>query len=164
MPPIFIPGEPVAQPRHRFRVMGKGDAAIAVPYLPKKHAVHGWKAAVALLYQAANAGVAPLDGPLEVALAFVLPRPESYTTKRGPNVRAWHDRKPDPDNLVKAALDALKGVAWRDDAQIARMSIAKVMASATEPPGMWIEVRKIDVSPETGGNVAPRWSTPGLFT
>lgn len=163
LPPIFISGEPVAQPRHRFRVMGKGAKAIAVAYLPKKHAVHGWKSAVASTYQAQNAGVAPLDGPLEVSLAFVLPRPDSYTTKRGPNVRAWHDRRPDPDNLAKAALDALKGVAWGDDAQICRLSVAKVMASATEPMGLWITVSPVTVSPATGSAFTPRLVTPGLF-
>jgi len=143
--------------------MGKGAAAIPVPYIPAKHPVHAWKQSIALLYRSGGGAAKIETGPVEVSLGFVLCRPDSYTTKRGPNDREWHDRRPDPDNLAKAALDALKGIAWHDDAQIARMSIAKVMASAMEPPGMWIDVRKIDVSPETGGNVAPRWSTPGLF-
>lgn len=163
MKPIFIPGEPIAQPRHKFRVVGKGQSAIAVPYLPSKHAVHAWKQSIALLYRS-NGGAPKIEsGPVQVSLGFVLCRPDSYTTKRGPNDREWHDRRPDPDNLAKAALDALKGIAWRDDAQIARLSIGKVMASATELPGMWIEVAKIEVSPETGGPLAPRWTTPSLF-
>jgi Holliday junction resolvase RusA-like endonuclease len=160
---IFIPGEPIPQPRHKFRIMGKGAAAIPVPYIPTKHPVHAWKQAVALLYRSGSSTPLIEEGPIQVALEFVLPRPESRTTKRGDNVREWHDRRPDCDNLAKAALDALKGVAWHDDSQIARLAVAKVMASATEDPGMWITVERVGVSPTTGHAITTRMVTPGLF-
>lgn len=163
MSPIFIPGEPIAQPRHKFRIMGKGKAAIPVPYIPKSHPVHAWKQAIALLYRANGGGPKIDEGPIEVSLGFVLLRPDSYTTKRGPNGREWHDRRPDSDNLCKAVLDALKGIAWHDDSQIARLSIAKVMAAAGEPLGLWITVARIEVSPATGSAFTPRFVTPGLF-
>lgn len=162
MKPIFIPGEPIAQPRHKFRVVGKGKSAIAVPYLPSKHPVHPWKQSIALLYRS-NGGAPKIEsGPVQVSLGFVLCRPDSYTTKRGPNDREWHDRRPDPDNLAKAALDALKGIAWHDDAQICRLSVAKVMASATEQMGLWIGVGTVSESPATGSAYTPRFVTPGL--
>ena len=163
MPAFFVPGKPIAQPRHKFRVIGKGKAAIAVPYLPKSHAVHAWKALIASTYERQRSESTQLDGPLLVTLGFVLPRPDAYTTKRGPNLRAWHDRKPDPDNLSKAVMDALTGVAWRDDAQVAQLSVGKVMASAVEQMGVWIEVCQIATSPVTGAAFTPRLVTPGLF-
>ena len=36
-----------------------------------------------------------------------------------------HTVKPDCDNLVKAILDALNGVAWYDDAQIVDLQVKK---------------------------------------
>jgi Holliday junction resolvase RusA-like endonuclease len=33
--------------------------------------------------------------------------------------------KPDGDNLAKAALDGLKGIAWADDSQVCRLLVEK---------------------------------------
>jgi Holliday junction resolvase RusA-like endonuclease len=35
-------------------------------------------------------------------------------------------KKPDIDNLTKAILDALNGIAWNDDAQVAQITAKKV--------------------------------------
>lgn len=39
-----------------------------------------------------------------------------------------HTKRPDVDNMAKAVLDALNGIAWEDDSQIARLSITKEYA------------------------------------
>ncbi len=36
-----------------------------------------------------------------------------------------HTQKPDIDNLIKAILDGLNGVAWKDDAQVCKVTASK---------------------------------------
>lgn len=73
----------------------------------------------------------PLAGPLWVCLAFTLGRPKShYRTgaragellERAPLA---HSTRPDIDKLARAVLDALTGVAYRDDGQVSELSITK---------------------------------------
>jgi Holliday junction resolvase RusA-like endonuclease len=42
-----------------------------------------------------------------------------------------HIKKPDTDNLLKAVLDGLNGIAWADDSQVIRVSASKEYS--TEP-------------------------------
>jgi crossover junction endodeoxyribonuclease RusA len=61
-----------------------------------------------------NAGPADLlTGPLMVSVIFTLPKPKS-----APKSRKWPDRRPDLDKLLRAALDAMTGVVFADDAQV----------------------------------------------
>lgn len=54
-------------------------------------------------------------GPVHVVLEFTRPLPKSYAKKRNGEADT---AKPDLDNMVKSVLDALSGVAWRDDSQV----------------------------------------------
>jgi Holliday junction resolvase RusA-like endonuclease len=56
----------------------------------------------------------PLEGPLSLGFEAFFPHP----LKTKP-LRLYKDSKPDLDNLIKNVKDALKGIAWRDDAQVA---------------------------------------------
>jgi Holliday junction resolvase RusA-like endonuclease len=47
----------------------------------------------------------------------------------------------DGDKLMRAALDALTGVVYKDDSQVARWSGSKTYS--TEPEGVWISVSPI---------------------
>lgn len=40
-------------------------------------------------------------------------------------VRNWHTQRPDADNVAKAALDALNGVVFFDDAQVVTLKAEK---------------------------------------
>lgn len=75
----------------------------------------------------------PLAGPLRVALTFWVPKARSR-----PKREAYPAHKPDLDNLVKSVLDALRGLAWRDDAQIVVLEAAKYYAAGT--PGVEVVV------------------------
>lgn len=67
------------------------------------------------------------DGPVRLAVVFYLPRPQSL-----PKKVVHHTKKPDVDKLVRAVKDALKGVLWRDDAQVIELVARKGYAS-TQP-------------------------------
>jgi Holliday junction resolvase RusA-like endonuclease len=82
-----------------------------------------WKATVRLA--AIEAGVKPITGPVKVDLFFSFPRPKSLMRKKDSADFIWHTKKPDRDNLDKAVLDALKGVAWTDDCQVCAGVIEK---------------------------------------
>lgn len=57
--------------------------------------------------------------------------------------RVPHEKKPDLDNLAKSVLDALNGIVWRDDAQVASLSMSKQIAAGDECPGVLIRVGRL---------------------
>jgi crossover junction endodeoxyribonuclease RusA len=78
-----------------------------------------------------TAHLGPHDGPVQVHLFFRLERPAS-TPKRK---RTWpiKTRSGDVDKLARAALDALTGVAFADDAQVVRLVVEKDWADGRGP-------------------------------
>lgn len=64
-----------------------------------------------IAWRAKEAGVTPSEGWVSLNLTFVLNRPKSVK-------RLFATVPPDLDKLVRAVGDALKGVAYRDDAQV----------------------------------------------
>ena len=86
-----------------------------------------------------------LTGPLEVTLGFHLPRPKGhYGTGRNaeklrPSAPDYHTVKPDIDKLSRAVLDALKGVVWRDDAQVWKKLASKRYAEI-DGPGVHVRI------------------------
>jgi Holliday junction resolvase RusA-like endonuclease len=70
-------------------------------------------------------------GPLEVEITFWRARPKSHygTGKNRDLVKdtapAYPTVKPDVDKLSRAVLDALTGIAWKDDAQVISKSVRK---------------------------------------
>ena len=96
-----------------------------------------WKLAVSSAVQRAvrRAGnPPPLDGALEVTIAFWLPRPAST-----PMRVEYPTKKPDLDKLVRAACDICSKVIWTDDARITTMHLHKRFAFG-RPPGMTMYV------------------------
>jgi crossover junction endodeoxyribonuclease RusA len=67
-------------------------------------------------------GVTPIEGAVGIDVVFSLPRPKSVSIKKRP----LPTTKPDLDKLVRAVLDALIGIAYVDDAQVAQVAASKV--------------------------------------
>jgi len=114
-----VPGDPVPQPRPRVSTRG----GFARAYVPKTHAVHAYRAAIAEAARAAGAGVH--GEPVNVVIDFVAQRPKSHLRKSGVKQDAPKLPRFDLDNAAKACLDALNGVAWEDDSQVARLVVEK---------------------------------------
>lgn len=132
---FFIHAVPVAQPRQRVGVV----AGHARTYLPSEHPVNAFKAACAMAASAVFPN-GPMLGPIHLSAVFVMPRPKSATKKKGANPRYWSAKKPDIDNLMKSLQDALTGIVYVDDAQIAIATVHKSIASASENPRVEVEV------------------------
>jgi Holliday junction resolvase RusA-like endonuclease len=113
-----VPGEPVPQPRPRVSTRG----GFARAYVPKNHAVHGYRTAVAAAARAS--GVTSTGEPLNVVIDAVFVRPKSHLRKSGVKPDAPRLPRPDVDNIAKAVLDALQDVIG-DDTLVARLVVEK---------------------------------------
>lgn len=116
---IFIPGKPQAQGRPRFSTRGKFPVAID-PHKDKKN----W-----FRLQAQQQIESPIDSPVIMHITFIMTIPKSTSKKRRALMLAneiKHTKKPDLDNLQKFVLDALNGVAYRDDSLIWGIAARKV--------------------------------------
>jgi Holliday junction resolvase RusA-like endonuclease len=76
-------------------------------------------------------GGAPLAGPIELHVVVYLAQPASLAKRD--RLTARPTRRPDLDNFVKVALDALNGAAFTDDAQVVRIVAEKRYAIDSAP-------------------------------
>jgi Holliday junction resolvase RusA-like endonuclease len=135
---IFIPGDPVAQPRPTISTRG----GFARAYVDAKHPIHAYKQAVRLAY--VNAGGEVIEGPVEVKITCWFSRPKSHSKKRSvaPEPKIT---KPDLDNVGKAILDALNEIAYNDDGQVYRLTVEKWHVGPNENVGTEILITEIGV-------------------
>lgn len=132
---IVIPGEPIGQPRPRA-TMRAGHAAV---YDDAKHPVNAFKAGVRLAWRQHTAA-APTGQPVQLSVTAYFARPKSMIWKKRPMPTVRHTKKPDLDNVVKAVADALNGLAFVDDSQIAEVEAAKFVCGGDEQPRTEIQV------------------------
>jgi Holliday junction resolvase RusA-like endonuclease len=97
-----VPGEPVG--KGRPRVVNAGGFARA--YTPKK--TLDWENLAAWYFQAQWKGKPPHEGPVELHLHAVKSRPKRLLRKKDPDGLIVRAAKPDLDNVVKIAGDALE--------------------------------------------------------
>jgi Holliday junction resolvase RusA-like endonuclease len=89
----------------------------------------------------------PIEGPIQVRLEFLFSRPLHHyqAGKRDRPLKSdapdYHTKAPDADKLSRSVLDALKGVAWKDDAQVARkLVIKRYMSEVHRYEGVYVEI------------------------
>ena len=112
-----IPGVPV--PKGRPRMTKSGHA-----YTPQH--TRDYDAWVRLCWL--QTGQPMSLQPLQILLKFYLPIPKSFRKKQRELALAGvllPTKKPDIDNLVKAVLDGLNGLAYQDDKQIVYLETCK---------------------------------------
>ena len=115
---------PVAKGRPRFHIY-RGRILVKTPTKTADY-----ENLIAFKYQEASGGFKfERETPLHVSLFFGMPIPSSSTKSRKAAMEDGilkHTKKPDIDNLIKAVLDALNDIAWKDDSQIIRLSAEKI--------------------------------------
>ena len=116
---IVIGGEPVA--KGRPRVTRKGF--VYTPAATRKYEAHGRLAA-----QLAMNGRPPITVPVRAEIIINLPVPASWSAKRSDAALRGDVRptsRPDADNYIKAALDAINAIVVTDDSLVVELAAAK---------------------------------------
>ena len=107
--------KPQAQPRPKARRLPVGVQI----YTPKSERVIVWKDAIRTSFRnTVGFNYTPVDGLVRFSVVFEIERPKYMCATKYPDQRLPHTIKPDIDNLIKGAMDALSGVAWVDDSQV----------------------------------------------
>jgi Holliday junction resolvase RusA-like endonuclease len=87
-----------------------------------------------------------MSGAIRMTLTFALNRPHGHWSVKG-ELKASAPRspsgRPDLDKLIRAALDALTGVVYRDDAQIVMLYARKVYAGFDEGERLDVDLSEL---------------------
>ena len=135
MPHTFtVPGVPIAKARPRF----SARSGFARAYTPEK-TVH-YEALVALCAQ--QAGVTPLEGPVRIEVRAYWPMKGS-PRKRTPRPVAWKVTKPDADNVLKAVLDGLEGIAYANDGQVVDARVRTYHAAQGDQARLEVDIAPV---------------------
>lgn len=104
----------------------------------------------------------PLTGPLLVEFTFWMPRPKSHfgTGKREgvlkPNAPRHHTGPPDVLKLARAVEDAMQGIVYMNDSQIACEILQKPYGSTARCEVRVVPIEQTTVDPEHRGDVPQR--------
>lgn len=115
-----VPGEPRGKGRPRFTKDGHAYTDSETRAYEKK---------IVAYYRQSFGGFRFADNAfVSVEVTAVYPIPKSATKAARAAMQSGSllpSRKPDIDNVLKAVLDALNGVAYKDDAKVVRISANK---------------------------------------
>lgn len=117
---FIVEGEPQGKARPRF------SRRSGTVYTPAKTAKYEKQIKAAFL--AAGGETFPIDSYVSVTVNAYFSIPKSYM--KGKRLACKHNisrpaKKPDIDNILKAVLDALNGVAYEDDKQVIEVTCRK---------------------------------------
>ena len=118
---VFFPFEPIPKGRPRFTRTGHS-------YTPEK--TRDYERLIREYYKEQTNDY--YDGPINIRLAFYMPIPKSISKKKRALMESNEIKctvKKDTDNLGKALLDSLNGIAYEDDCLITHLTLIKKYAS-----------------------------------
>src|SRR5215471_20514238 len=120
---FFVPGIPAPGGSKRGIYNAKLGRTLIFENNPEKN--RNWRASVALVASREMAlmreGVL-FSGPVEMHVHFEIPRPKSHFDSKGRLKKSapfWCIKKPDSLKLRRSTEDAMTGIVWHDDSQIA---------------------------------------------
>lgn len=132
-----VPGEPVAKARARVFFNKRANRVMSMT--PTKTATY--EQFIKLV--AADHFPAPIPGPLVMTVRVYRSIPKSLSRKLIEQAEAGIIRpttRPDSDNYLKGCLDALNGIAFRDDSQVVSVHVHKFYSGV---PRTEIEVEEL---------------------
>lgn len=134
---FLFPGSPPGKARPRFFANRIGPRAYDPQHIKKIETQ--WEAKRQMLE---NAFKPIKTGPIGVKMMFGMPIPKRCSKRALKSICGkCHTSKPDIDNITKFFLDALNGIAYHDDCQVAHLEATKVYSIAEKSE---IEIVEID--------------------
>lgn len=133
---FVVKGIPVAKGRPRVARFKSGSARM---YTPRTTATYE----NLIKIKAQDVFKHPLRGPISLCIHFLMPRPKRLIWKTKPMFAVPMETRPDIDNLAKSIMDALNGVAFHDDSQIAVLHVTKMYHAGDGEPLTEIEVEEL---------------------
>ena len=134
-----VPGEPTGKGRPRvFKTNGVSRATTPQKTLNYENLVK-WIVGESMQ-------VEQLTGEIEAEIKAYYAIPKSMTKKNRQLIeegKLHPTKKPDLDNVAKIILDALNGIAYKDDSQVVRMHIEKEYAD-DEKPRVEVVLRELE--------------------
>ena len=121
--------EGIARPQGSKRHVGKGRMIESSKY------VGDWRTWVRHRAREEMNGRPAILGPVQIAILFEFDRPRKHFKANGelrPDAPAYHTGRPDVDKLLRAILDALTGVCFKDDSQVSRCFTEKPYGTAAQ--------------------------------
>ena len=131
---FFVPGKPRGKGRPRF---SNGRA-----YTDEQTRAYEYQIA-ANYRRVAGKFRFPDDVFLRVRVQQQMPVPQSASKAKKASMLdgvTYPSAKPDLDNVVKAVLDALNGVAYKDDARVVGLHSQKIYS---DNPGVLVEISRM---------------------
>lgn len=125
-----VPGQPQGKARARTTKYGS--------YTPEKTVLY--ENYIKLCYQQKHYGCT--DRPVEISISAYFEPPKSVSKVQRQamlNGLVHHTKKPDIDNIAKVVLDALNGIAYKDDKQVISLIVNKMY---NESPRLFIWVKE----------------------
>lgn len=141
---FFVAGVPV--PKGSAKAFMRPGSKFPTVMQDNRDKQKPWASAIG--YTAQQSGVQCIEhGPVAISVTFYLPRLKGHygTGKNAGTVKlsapTYHTSKPDLDKLLRCVKDALTGIAWKDDAQVAVVNeLEKVYSSH---PGALITIEAL---------------------
>jgi Holliday junction resolvase RusA-like endonuclease len=133
---FFVEGDPVPQGSVKA-FKAKSGAVITTNDASGR--LGRWRGDIRSVARPLRPGGECLEGSIAVAVDFLFTRPKSHflpvTRSRPepvlrPDAPIWHTQKPDVDRLLRAVLDSLTAVLYRDDSQVVICHVTKRVRSS----------------------------------
>lgn len=131
---LRAPGEPMGKQRPRWSKFGT--------YTPKK--TLNYETYIKELFVHKYPKPVPMERALEIKIKAYLMIPASASKKKKALMeenKIKPTKKPDVDNCLKIALDALQGLAFKNDSQIVRADVSKQWSHT---PRLEIRIREVE--------------------
>lgn len=129
---VIVPGAPQGKGRARSFVHKQGAMAGKIGHhTPEK--TRTYEGIIKSLGMDAMGRAAPLACPVRLEVSAEMAVPVSWPQWKQQMALAGQiapTGKPDPDNILKAIMDGLNGVAWVDDVQVVQFVLMKRYAAA----------------------------------
>ena len=134
---FIVHGPPVGKQRARTYQAGGKTRTVT----PTK--TRDYEATVGQLARLAWKGP-PSSAPFRLSVVVVKPRPKRLCRKADPEGRVRCLATPDLDNAAKSVSDAVNGIVYRDDSQIAELVASKWYAAKGEGPRVEVHLEEIE--------------------